>query len=106
MGRRLIGQVPPAHVEILPLLVAQRLEACAEVVETRRDVVKTHVEEPEPPDLLWRLRVSCERRREKAQGEDDEESEDAVRHGRLLKFMDVWGHSTRDVLGKEIKFCR
>jgi hypothetical protein len=75
------------------LLVAQTMESGDE-------------EEPDPRALRGWLRGGTERRHEEAEGKGGEESDKAARQWEPPAFRDVWGHSTRHALGKEIKLSR
>ena len=51
MGGCLVGQFPPVQLDVLSLLVSQRLQAFTEAEHGRRNVVEPHVEDADPPDL-------------------------------------------------------
>src|SRR5215813_8728970 len=83
--RRLIQEIPPVQMEVLAFFVAEVFQALPDAIQGGRDVIEAHVEEANPPDFHWLLRVGYERRHEDGEGEDEHEPDDAAPHGGVLQ---------------------
>jgi|SRR5215468_1418843 len=63
-GRVLICEIPEVESDIPSFFISSSLQAFAQSIERRRDVVETYVKEANAPDFSRLLRVGGERRGE------------------------------------------
>src|SRR5262249_7713635 len=77
-GSRFICEIPEVQSDVFPFLVSPSLQAFAQPIKRRRNVVQAYVKEANSPNPSCLLRLTTERRGEKGEGE---QGDDQPLHG-------------------------